>query len=293
MKKFLKNQAGVAIIAIILVTFLAVAGGGAAFLAVRMVVSGDGNFLQPFEELGWIEPKDDEDDEDEAKEKDVDDDDDEDDEDDKDSKKEKEKKEDDKKDDSKKEDDKKDDSKKDDSKKTSGDSSKYLVDESRLSSEAKKSNVDHYYGEIDLASTMGDSTDDEFADLYKLLKAAVNLYAQDGKTVEIEFGFDISEFCKEAYEKYKDEFAQMGMTSASALEEMMMGMIESMFNEMDDDTSDYISKYVDGGKLQLYVTEKGFEKLYETYDIENGSNDIDVLKKSLEDSFNTKISLVK
>ena len=255
MKNVLKNQAGAVILVVILVIVLAAAGGGAAFLAVRMVVSGDGNFLQPFEDLGWIDPKDDDEDEDKDDDEDKD----------------------------------KDNDKKD-TKKTSSSKKEYLVDETRLSADAKKSNVDHYYGDIALAEEMDDG---EFGDLYKLIKAGINVYAKDGKAIEIEFGFDITEFCEEAYKQYKDEFAELGVTSSDGLVEMMMSMIETMFTEFDEEYSGYVSKYVDGGKFQLYVTEEGFEAIYETYDIEDGEDDIDTLIDALEDAFNTKISLVK
>lgn len=274
MKNLLKKQNGAVIIATILVLVLAVVGGGLAFLTVRMVVSGDGNFLQPFEELGWI----DQEDEDDSKE-DVEDIDDED----KDSKKDDEDK---KKDDDKDEKDTKKTSKK------SGSSSEYLIDDSRLSSDSKKSGIEHYYGKINLAEELGDE-DDEYADLYKLIKAGVNIYAKDGKAVEIAFGFDVSEFCKKAFEEHKEEFETLGMKSADALEEMMMGMIESSFDSFDEEYSEYITKYVDGGVLQLYVTEKGFESLYDEYGIEDKDNDVKILIDALEDALNTKISLVK
>ena len=261
MRKLLKNQAGAAIIAIILVIVLAVAGGGAAFLTVRMVVSGDGNFLQPFEELGWIDSKDDED---EDEDKDVD----------------------------KKDVDEDDKETKKSTSKKSVDTSKYLVEDSRLSTESKKSSVEHYYGDIAFEDEIGDEYD-EFYDLYKLMKAGINLYAQEGKAIEIEFGFDISEFCKEAYKQYKDDFSEIGVDSSDDLQDMMMEMIETMFDEFDEEYSEYVKKYVEGGSFQIYVTEKGFESLYETYDIEDGEDDIDVFIDALEEEFNTKISLVK
>jgi len=68
MKQSLKNQKGIAFIAIILIIIVAVAAGGATYLGVRMVVTGE-EFLAPFEELGWI-------DSDNKKDKDEDDDDD-------------------------------------------------------------------------------------------------------------------------------------------------------------------------------------------------------------------------
>lgn len=271
MKDFLKRQTGAAFIVVILVIVLAVAGGGAAFLGIRMVVAGDGNFLQPFEDLGWIEPKEDDEDEDEEKTE---------------SKKSKAKDEDDDDDDK----DEKKTTKNTDKK--SANLAKYLVEEARLSSESKKSSVEHYYGEISMADELEDDGD-EFADLYKLMKAGVNIYAQDGKAVEIAFGFDITDFCEEAYNQFGSAFESMGVTSAEGLQSMMMSMIESMFDESSEEYSEYVSKYVEGGTFQLYVTEKGFESLYDEYGIKEGENDIDTIIEALEDAFNTKISLVK
>ena len=246
---------------------LATVGGGLAFLTTRMIVSGDGNFLQPFEELGWIDSDSDEDEDEKDDDKDVDKDadDDEDEDEDKDEKK--------------------------STKKTSANKSNdYLVEESRLSSAAKKSGIEHYYGAISLESEIGDS-DDEYSELYKLMKAGINIYAKDGKAVEIEFGFDLSDFCKEVYKQYKEDFEPLGVTSSEDLEEMMVSMIEEMFDSSDE-YSEYMTKYVEGGSFQLYVTEKGFESLYKTYDIEEGEEDIDVLIDALEDAFDVKIELV-
>lgn len=256
MKELLKNQAGAVIIVIILVLVLATAGGGVAFLAVRMVVSGDGNFLQPFEELGWIDPKEDSDEDAEEK--------------------------------------KSDNDEESETTVTSGDTSKYLIEEDRLSEEAKESGVEHYYGEIPLGDvSSGDSTNEEdFSDINDLLKAGVNIYAKDGKVVEIAFGFDITEYCKVAYEKYPEEFE--GYDSAEEVQEMMMELIDKMFEySFTDEYSEYISKYSEGGVLQLYVTEKGFESLYETYGIEAGENDVDTIIESLEEAFDNKIEIVK
>ncbi len=68
MKEFLKNRAGSVVVMVIIVIIVSVVGGGATFLGVRMLVSGDGNFFQPFEDLGWIEPKDEEEEEKEKSE---------------------------------------------------------------------------------------------------------------------------------------------------------------------------------------------------------------------------------
>lgn len=248
MKQFLKNQTGAVIVVIIIVLVLSVAGGGAAFLVARMVVSGDGNILEPFEEIGWIEPK-----SNQLEEKANDD---------------------------------------NVAKKTSGSNkTEYLVEESRLSSEAKKAGIDHYYGAISMSDQVGDS-DDEMTELYDLINAGVNIYAKDGKTIEIEFGFDITEFCKKAYKEYAEDFEKRGVESADDLQDMMMSILETIFDGLDEEYSDYIKKYVEGGSFQLYVTEKGFKSLYETYNIKDGEEDVDVLIQAIEKNFSTKIKIV-
>lgn len=62
MKKDFRKNNGAAFIVVILVIIIVSAGGFAAFLGIRMAVTGD-SFLAPLEEWGWIEAKKDEDDE--------------------------------------------------------------------------------------------------------------------------------------------------------------------------------------------------------------------------------------
>ncbi len=59
MKKIFKNEKGITLIAIVLITVLSVAAGGTTFLGVRALVTKD-PFLQPFEDMGLIELEDEE-----------------------------------------------------------------------------------------------------------------------------------------------------------------------------------------------------------------------------------------
>ena len=60
MKKIFKNQKGIALIAVILITVVSIVAGGATFLGVRSLVTKE-PFLQPFEDMGLMEIEDDED----------------------------------------------------------------------------------------------------------------------------------------------------------------------------------------------------------------------------------------
>ena len=59
MKKIFKNEKGITLIAIVLITVLSVAAGGTTFLGVRALVTKE-PFLQPFEDMGIIELEDEE-----------------------------------------------------------------------------------------------------------------------------------------------------------------------------------------------------------------------------------------
>lgn len=295
MKQSLKNQSGVVFIVVILVIVLALVAGSATFLGVRMAIAG-GHFLQPFEDLGWIsledeENKDDKEDktEDNKKDKDSDEDDE------KENSKDSEEKE--PKETSKNSDDK--DSK--DSKETSKDSDKKSDNsssqKSRLSDEAKKSDTVHYYGSMTMADS-DEYKDDEFADLYKLLKLEVDLYAREDKVVEIVFTVKMKDFLKEAFNSNKDEFATMGYTNYEDFEKEMLPMFESMFDfgfesaTENSEFSKYLTKYQDGGDIQFYVTKDGFDALYDTYGIKEGENDVNTIIKSLEDAMELSIKKV-
>lgn len=267
MNQKLKNQKGIALIALVLVIIVAVAAGGATYLGVRMLITGE-PFLTPFEELGWIE-LDEEDDESDKDEK---------------------------KSDKKDSDEDVDDEEEDDSK-TSGTLGSVVKD--RLSAEAKKSDVEHYYGSMTMADS-GEYSTSEYAELYELLKLEVNLYARNDQVVEIVFTINMKEYLEKSYELYEDDFVEAGYETYEEFEEEMIPMMESAFDfgfssaaDENEEIYDYIEKYNDGGNLQIYITEDGFDSLYETYDIEEGTANVDTFCDALEESMGIKINKVK
>jgi len=271
MKKNLKNQNGMAIIAVILIVIIACVAGLAAFLGVRMVVTGE-HFLQPFENLGWIELEDDESDKKDDKD------------DDKKSKKDKENDE---------EDD--DDDEKDTGKKESSNKNSSL--DSRLSAAAKEKCVEHYYGMMTLEE-LSKGSSDVYADLYKLLKLEVDVYAKDDKAIEIVFSIRMKDFLEKAYEEYEDEFVEAGYETYDEFEEYMSSVFEQSFDlgfnsaTKDSEVSKYIEKYNEDGDIQVYITEEGFDYLYDAYEIEEGKNDIKTLIEAIEDAMGIEIDKV-
>lgn len=285
MKQNLKSQSGIAFIVVILVIVLAVCAGLGTFLGVRMAIAG-GHFLQPFADLGWIS-LDDEEDKEENKD---------------DKSKDKKSDEEDEKSSSKDSSDKTSDDEEDkasnkDSKDSDKKSDNTSSQKSRLSDEAKKADAVHYYGSMTMADS-DEYKDDEFADLYKLLKLEVDLYARENKVVEIVFTVKMKDFLKEAFNTNKDEFATMGYTNYEDFEKEMLPMFESMFDfgfesaTEDSEFSKYLTKYQDGGDIQLYVTKDGFDALYDTYGIKEGENDVDTIIESLEEAMELSIKKV-
>ena len=271
MKKILKNQAGAAILIAILVIVIAAAGGGAAFLGVRSLVTGE-PFLQPFEDLGWIELDDDKEDEDEDEDKD------------------------DKK--SSKKDDKDEDEDEDEDEDKDKDKDKddtESVKESRLSKDAKKSDTDHYYGSMTMAEAEG--IDEEYKDIYELLKVEVDIYARDDKPVEIVFTVKMKDFMVKLYEENKEEMSSQYATYEE-FESAMQPIFESAFNmgfdsaTQDTDVSQYITKYVDDGDIQIYIPEDDMESLYDEYGYDPEVDTLDALIDSLEESMGIKINKV-
>ena len=281
MKKLLKNEAGMAAIAVIIIIVLAVGAGGAAFLGIRMAITGD-DFLQPFEDLGWIDLDDD---------KDKDEDEDEDEDKDKGSKKSSKKS--DKKDEDEDEDEDKDKDK--DSKKSS--SSDEVVNESRLSSAAKKSGVDHYQGCVSMGDTLAesDSTYEDYKDLYNKLKVYVDLYAEDEEVVEVVFTVKMHDFLKYGYENYPEDMGAEEYATFEEYEEAMSPFFESMFdlglNSTGSGVTDYLDKYTDNGDIQLYITDEGLDLVAENQNV-NGRSLQDLID-GLEESMGMEISKVK
>jgi hypothetical protein len=262
MKQILRNETGAVVIVVILVIILAVGAGGATFLGVRMAIDG-GDFLQPFEDLGWISSNEENDDvKDEEIEKEEDDD--------------------------------------DEIISLSSNNEVSGVVKSRLSSEAQKSDVDHYYGKMTMADaiTEDDELEDGMEELYDLLKLEVNLYVRENKMVEIVFSVHMKEFLESVYDLYKDDFSEYGYENYDDFEDAMVPMFESAFDLgfesalEDSDVSQYINKYIEDGDIQVYITEEGFESLYENYDIDPEEDDINNVIDALEESIGIKISKV-
>ena len=69
MEKILKNQKGITLVAIIIISVLSIVAGGTTFLGVRSLVTKE-PFLQPFEDMGLMEIEDDEEDEEDKKDSD-------------------------------------------------------------------------------------------------------------------------------------------------------------------------------------------------------------------------------
>lgn len=276
MKKSLKNQAGAVVIVVILVIVLAAAGGGAAFLGIRMLVTGE-PFLQPFEDLGWIELDDEKDEDSDSKKS-------------KDDKKDKKKKED-EEDDEDEEDE--DDNKKDNKKDEDEDD----VKNSRLSAEAKKAGTDHYYGSMTMADS-NEASIAQYADLAKLLKIEIDIYAKNDKPIEIVFTVKMNDFLKGMYDEYGDQMAASGYKTYEEFETAMRPQFESAFDFGFDqgsgnkDYSSYIDKYTDDGDIQIYMTNEGINALYDEYGIDDSKADVDTLIDKLEDSMGIKIEKV-
>lgn len=255
MKEKLKNQNGVAFLAVILVIIIAVVAGGTTYLGVRMLITGD-SFFEPFKELGWISL-------DENDKEDVSD---------------------------------SNDEEVTDSEKVSG-----SVKEERLSEEAKKSDTVHYSGKMTMADSEDVKADEEYADLYKLLTLEADVYARNNQAVEIVFTINMKEFLEGAYELYKDEMTDSGYENYEDFEKDMIPVFEKAFDfgyseassKNDSDIYDYIEKYEDDAVIQVYITEKGFDALYETYGIGESDENITDIINALEESIGITLKKVK
>ena len=208
MKKNLNNQKGIAFIAVIIVLIVAVIAGGAAYLGIRMLITGD-SFLAPFEELGWIN-----------------------------------------------------------SDKENDDNEKENKVKDRLSDEAKSSGTTHYYGKLSMADSDDVDPSDENYELYKLLTMEVDMYTKADKVVEIVFTVNMKDFLKGMYDEYEEEMGSSGYSSYEEFETAMVPYFEKSFDmglssSLDDETSQYIETYKDNGLIQINMTEKGFEQLYD------------------------------
>ena len=253
MDKFLKNSAGIAAIVIVLIVIVGVVAGGATILAVRMVVTGE-DYLAPFEELGWISS----DEEDENTEKD----------------------------------DKVKDVVEDEVKEVTT-----LADPSRLSEESLEPETVQYYGYVTSAEMSGFSPTDEYYDLYDSIKLEINLFALDNKAVEIVFHIDISDALKVMYEEYGDELTADGYEydSYQDFEDEWLPYFESMMESMlsyNEEMEQYVDMYIEDGVIEMYVTEEGFDSLYDTYDIDPESENIQDFIDAVEEGLGVTLEEV-
>ena len=253
MNKLLKNSAGIAAIVIVLIVIVGVVAGGATVLAVRMIVTGE-DYLAPFEELGWISS----DEEDENTEKD----------------------------------DKVKDVVEDEVKEVTT-----LADPSRLSEESLEPETVQYYGYVTSAEMGGFSPTDEYYDLYDSIKLEINLFALDNKAVEIVFHIDISDALKVMYEEYGDELTADGYEydSYQDFEDEWLPYFESMMESMlsyNEEMEQYVDMYIEDGVIEMYVTEEGFDSLYDTYNIDPESENIQDFIDAVEEGLGVTLEEV-
>ncbi len=255
MNKLLKNSAGIAAIVVILIVIVGVVAGGATVLAVRMVVTGE-DYLAPFEELGWISSEDDDSEKSDSNDDKV-----------------------------------KDEVDKEVNKVTT------LVDPSRLSKEAQKPEAVQYYGSVTSADMSGIDSSDEYYDLYNSIELEINLFAVDNKAVELVFHIDLGKCLKVMYDEYGDELAADGYEydTYQDFEDEWLPYFEDMMEQMlifDEDMENYIDMYMEDGVLEMYVTEEGFDSLYEVHNIDPDSDNVDQLIEAIEESFGVTLKEV-
>lgn len=163
-----------------------------------------------------------------------------------------------------------------------------LQDASRLSEESRNSDAVQYYGSITSAEMNGYDPTDDYYDLYNSLELEVNLFALDDKAVELVFHIDIAKALKVMYEEYGDEIVSSGeeYDSYEEFEAEYLPYFEDLMEEMlisDDEAAKYAEVYMEDGVLEIYATEEGFESIYETYDIDPDSDNIQDVIDAIED----------
>lgn len=163
-----------------------------------------------------------------------------------------------------------------------------LQDASRLSEESREAGAVQYYGSITSAEISGYDSTDDYYDLYNSIELEVNLFALDDKAVELVFHIDIAKALKVMYEEYGDELEASGEEYATYedFEDEYLPYFEDMMEEMlisDDEMAQYVDMYVEDGVLEMYVTEDGFDSLYETYDIDPDSENVQDFLDAIEE----------
>ncbi len=252
MNNFLRKSTGLAAITIVIIVIVAIIAGGATVLAVRMLVTGE-DYLAPFEELGWISSDEEEKDSDEE-------------------------------------------SKSNEAKEEAKEITT-LQDPSRLSEESKKPGTIQYYGSVTSAEMSGYDTTDEYYDLYNSLELEVNLFASDDKATEIVFHMDIGKALEVMYEEYGDEIAASGEEYANyqEFEDEYLPYFEEMMESMlvsDEEMAQYVDMYMEDGVLEMYVTEDGFDSLYEEYSIDPDSENVQDFIDAIEEGLGVTLEEV-
>lgn len=257
MKKF-KNEFGIAVIAVVLIVIAVIGVGGAAALGIRMAITGD-DFLQPFDDLGWIDLDKDDDSKDEkksSKKKNNSDDEDEEDEEEKSSKK-----------NSKDDEDDDDDDDEKDSKKSYS-SSKTNLDESKLSSKAKKSDVTHYFATVDLKSIPEFDGAEEYAEMLGTDGVEFHVFTTEDECVEVVLVMDMNNYIEKYYKQYESTFTSQGYTKEDFKKQIGSSLETSLAST---GASNDMSMYYNDGYIQMHMTK--FDNLLESFNLDKYDED--------------------
>lgn len=172
-----------------------------------------------------------------------------------------------------------------------------LADTSRLSSKARSSDAVQYYGSVTSAEMMGYDRTGEYYDLYNSMEFEINLFAVDNKVVELVFHMDIAKCLKVMYEKYGDELSEQGYEYDTYQEfedewlPYFETMIKSLF-DVDEEMEQYVTMYIENGIIEMYVTEEGFDSLYEEQNIDSDGDNVDQFIDAIEDEFGITLKKV-
>ena len=172
-----------------------------------------------------------------------------------------------------------------------------LADPSRLSEESLESETVQYYGYVTSAEISGYDPTDEYYDLYDSIKLEINLFALDNKAVEIVFHIDISDALKVMYEEYGDELTSEGYEydTYQDFEDEWLPYFESMMESMlsyNEEMEQYVDMYIEDGIIEMYVTEEGFDSLYDTYNIDPESENIQDFIDAVEEGLGVTLEEV-
>lgn len=259
MKKQLKNQSGISLIAVILVIIIAVIAGGAAFLGVRMAVTGE-EFFAPFKELGWFES-----DNDDSKSSD-------------------------------KKTSKSNDEDVVDEEEDSVDSELDAFIKENLSSAAKKtgvicySTVDTSFADIYGSMFTGSEDIDGMDDFLEASKFIINIYGKNDEIVEIAMGgqFDQTSL-KKLYQANKDELSSI-YDSYDEFEEEFLETMESSLESVAD-----AELYMDGYLFSMHMAGSKIDTETFADELDKDADEVTLedVVELMEDQFSVKMKKVK